>query len=64
VIHQLMATNDFPIETFWRDKRSFTITEGPTEILKMTVARHVFKRSERRSPRPWPPCCSATSEPT
>ncbi len=36
-------TTDFPIETFWRDQRSFTITEGPTEILKMTVARHVLK---------------------
>jgi acyl-CoA dehydrogenase len=34
---------DYPIETFWRDARSFTITEGPTEILKMTVARHVLK---------------------
>jgi acyl-CoA dehydrogenase len=37
-------TTDFPIETFWRDQRSFTITEGPTEILKMTLARHVLER--------------------
>jgi acyl-CoA dehydrogenase len=37
-------TTDFPIETFWRDQRSFTITEGPTEILKMTLARHVLAR--------------------
>jgi acyl-CoA dehydrogenase len=37
-------TTDFPIETFWRDQRSFTITEGPTEILKMAVARHVLKQ--------------------
>ena len=37
-------TTDFPIETFWRDQRSFTITEGPTEILKMTVARDVIKQ--------------------
>ena len=36
-------STDYPIETFWRDQRSFTITEGPTEILKMTVARHVLK---------------------
>ena len=36
-------STDYPIETFWRDARSFTITEGPTEILKMTVARHVLK---------------------
>lgn len=36
-------TTDYPIETFWRDQRSFTITEGPTEILKMTLARHILK---------------------
>jgi acyl-CoA dehydrogenase len=36
-------SHDYPVETFWRDTRSFTITEGPTEILKMTVARHVLK---------------------
>jgi acyl-CoA dehydrogenase len=36
-------STDYPIETFWRDQRSFTITEGPTEILKMTVARTVLK---------------------
>ena len=36
-------TTDFPIETLWRDQRSFTITEGPTEIMKMTVARSVLR---------------------
>jgi acyl-CoA dehydrogenase len=36
-------TDDFPIETFWKQARSFVITEGPTEVLKMVVARSVFK---------------------
>jgi len=34
---------DLPIETFWRDQRSMMITEGPIEILKMTLARHVLR---------------------
>ncbi len=37
-------TTDFPIERMWRDQRSFIITEGPTEILKMTLARHVLRQ--------------------
>jgi acyl-CoA dehydrogenase len=37
-------TTDLPIERFWRDQRSFVITEGPTEILKMTLARHVLRQ--------------------
>ncbi len=36
-------TKDLPIEQFWRDQRSMIITEGPTEILKMALARHVFR---------------------
>jgi len=36
-------TTDLPIEKFWRDQRSMMITEGPIEILKMTLARHVFR---------------------
>lgn len=36
-------TTDLPIEKFWRDQRSMMITEGPNEILKMAVARHVLK---------------------
>jgi len=36
-------TTDLPIEKFWRDQRSMMITEGPNEILKMTLARHVLK---------------------
>jgi len=35
-------TTDYPIENFWRQARSFIITEGPTEMLKMVVARKVF----------------------
>src|SRR5487761_809304 len=31
-------TTDLPIEKFWRNQRSFMITEGPIEILKMTLA--------------------------
>lgn len=35
-------TTDLPIEKFWRDQRSMMITEGPEEILKATLARHVL----------------------
>jgi acyl-CoA dehydrogenase len=34
---------DLPIEKFWRDQRSMMITEGPNEILKMALARHVLR---------------------
>ena len=37
-------TTDLPIERMWRDQRSFIITEGPTEILKMALARHVLRK--------------------
>jgi acyl-CoA dehydrogenase len=40
-------TTDLPIEKFWRDQRSMMITEGPNEILKMTLARHVLKEYGR-----------------
>jgi acyl-CoA dehydrogenase len=36
-------TKELPIEKFWRDQRSMMITEGPIEILKMTLARHVLR---------------------
>jgi len=36
-------STDLPIEKFWRDQRSMMITEGPNEILKMALARHVLK---------------------
>jgi acyl-CoA dehydrogenase len=36
-------TTDLPIEKFWRQQRSFRITEGATEVMKMVIARHVLK---------------------
>ncbi len=39
----LGLTTDTPIETFWRDQRSMIITEGPTEVLKMALSRHILK---------------------
>ena len=36
-------STDLPLETMWRDQRSMQITEGPTEVLHMTLARHVLK---------------------
>jgi acyl-CoA dehydrogenase len=38
----LGMTTDLPLERFWRDQRTMIITEGPTEILKMALARHVL----------------------
>ena len=35
-------TTELPIERFWRDQRSMIITEGPTEVLKMALARQVL----------------------
>ena len=35
-------TTDYPIESFWRQSRSFVITEGPTDVLKMVVARSIL----------------------
>ena len=37
-------TTDLPIERMWRDQRSMIITEGPTEILKHALARHVLRK--------------------
>ena len=37
-------TTDTPIEAFWRDQRSMIITEGPTEVLKMALAREILKQ--------------------
>ncbi len=36
-------TTDLPIERFWRQQRSYRITEGATEVMKMVIARHVLK---------------------
>jgi acyl-CoA dehydrogenase len=35
-------TRELPIEKFWRDQRSMMITEGPEEVLRMTLARHIL----------------------
>ena len=43
----LGLTTDTPIETFWRDQRSMIITEGATEVLKLTLARDILKRYAR-----------------
>ncbi len=40
-------TTDLPIEKFWRDQRSMMITEGPEEILRMALARHVLQQYAR-----------------
>lgn len=36
-------TPDLPIEQFWRDQRAMRITEGPSEVLRVQVARHVLQ---------------------
>jgi len=36
-------TRDTPLERYWRDLRSFRITEGPTEVLKTTMARTILR---------------------
>lgn len=38
----LGITTDMPIETFWREQRTFIITEGAPEVLRTTLARHIF----------------------
>lgn len=36
-------TTELPIEKLWRQQRSYRITEGPSEVMKMVIARHVLK---------------------
>ena len=36
-------TKDTPIEKFWRQQRSYCITEGATEVMKAAIARHVLR---------------------
>lgn len=38
-------THETPLERYWRDLRSFRITEGPTEVLKTTMARSIIKNA-------------------
>ena len=39
----IALTTDLPIEKFWRQQRSYRITEGATEVMKMVIARHVLR---------------------
>ena len=36
-------TVDLPIHKMWKDSRSFMITEGPVEIMRMVLARELFR---------------------
>ncbi|MYZ47574.1 acyl-CoA dehydrogenase family protein [Rhizobiales bacterium L72] len=40
----IALTNELPIEKFWRDQRSMMITEGPEEVLRAALARHVISK--------------------
>jgi acyl-CoA dehydrogenase len=39
-------TTELPIERMWREQRSFIITEGPAEVMRATLARHVLQQYE------------------
>ena len=34
---------EMPISQMWRDARSFMITEGPVEVMRMVLAREIFR---------------------
>jgi len=34
---------EMPISKMWRDARSFMITEGPVEVMRMVLAREIFR---------------------
>lgn len=36
-------TTDLPIEKMWRQQRSYRITEGASEVMKMVIARHILR---------------------
>lgn len=36
-------TTDLPIERFWRQQRSYRITEGASEVMKMVIARGIMR---------------------
>jgi acyl-CoA dehydrogenase len=43
-IHGAMGlANEMPIAKMWRDARSFMITEGPVEVMRMALAREILK---------------------
>ena len=35
-------STEMPIQKMWRDSRSFMITEGAVEVMRMVLARQVF----------------------
>jgi acyl-CoA dehydrogenase len=37
-------SRELPIEKFWRNQRSMMITEGPNEVLKSAIARHLLRK--------------------
>ena len=37
------CTMELPIQKMWRDARSFMITEGAVEVMRMALARDVLK---------------------
>jgi acyl-CoA dehydrogenase len=43
-IHGAMGlATEMPISKMWRDARSFIITEGPVEVMRMVLAREIFR---------------------
>jgi len=34
---------EMPISKMWRDARSFMITEGPVEVMRMVLAREILR---------------------
>ncbi len=39
----IALTTDLPIERMWRQQRSYRITEGASEVMKMVVARNILR---------------------
>src|SRR6478752_5102052 len=39
----IALTTDLPIEKFWRQQRSYRITEGASEVMMMVIARHLLR---------------------
>jgi len=39
----IALTTDLPIERFWRQARSYRITEGASEVMKMVIARNILR---------------------
>lgn len=40
----LGLTTALPIERFWRQQRSLLITDGPSEVMRVAIARHVLRQ--------------------